>query len=166
MEADSVPIPNTQPPAAAPFGWVGSSQTIGELQAAFQSFISPKSSLGSYFGGQGYPTYYAPPSVNTIKLPSGQNLFFQSPFNTGSNLSSFADQQTFADGSSVNLPLYALTDGGSGPFSIPAGGSTDPNIPNPTPTQLVLAHTTDADNYMLQLLAIAISTRAICGHLQ
>ncbi len=156
MEADAVPIPNTQPPSAPPFGWVGSSQTIGEVQSAFESFISSNSSLGSYFGGQGYPSYYAPPGVNSIKLPSGQNLFFQSPFNTKSNLSSFADQQTFADGTSVNFPLYALTDGGSGPFSIPAGGATDPNIPNPTPYQLVLAHTTDADNYKLQLLASAI----------
>ena len=53
----------------------------------------------------------------------------------------------------MNFPLYALTDGGSGPFSIPAGGSTDPNIPDPTPTQLVLPHITDADKYILQLLA-------------
>ena len=79
--------------------------------------------------------------------------------NTGSNLSSFADQQTFPDGSSVYFPLYALTDGGSGPFSIPAGGATDPNIPNPTPNQLVLAHTTGADKYILQLLESAISNQ-------
>lgn len=32
MEADSVPIPNTKPPAAAPFGWVGSSLTIDQVQ--------------------------------------------------------------------------------------------------------------------------------------
>ncbi len=157
MEADSVPIPNTQPAESAPFGWVGSSQTIDQVQAAFESFIGSSSSLGSYFGGPGYPSYYAPSGVDTIKLPSGQNLFFQSPFSTGSNLSSFADQQTFADGSTVNFPLYALTDGGSGPFSIPAGGATDPNIPDPTTTQLVLAHTTDADKYKLQLLASALS---------
>ncbi len=123
------------------------------MQSAFKSFTSSSTGLGSYFGDQGYPSYFAPQGVDTIKLPSGQNLFLQSPFNTGSNLSSFADQQTFADGPSVNFPLYALTDGGSGPFSIPAGGSTDPNTPDPTPTELVLAHTTDADKYKLQLLA-------------
>ncbi len=157
VEANSVPIPNTQPPTSAPFGWVGSSQTIAELQAAFTSFTSPGGSLGMYFGGQGYPTYYAPTSVDTIKLPSGQNLFFQSPYNTDSNLSAFALQETFSDGSSVNFPLYALTDGGTSPFSIPAGGSTDTNIPNPTPTQLVLAHSTDADKYKLQLLAAGLA---------
>ena len=41
LEADSVPIPNTQPAASSPFGWVGSSQTINDLQSAFQSFTSP-----------------------------------------------------------------------------------------------------------------------------
>ena len=157
VEANSVPIPNTQPPTSAPFGWVGSSQTIAELQAAFTSFTSPGGSLGMYFGGQGYPTYYAPTSVDTIKLPSGQNLFFQSPYNTDSNLSAFALQETFSDGSSVNFPLYALTDGGTSPFSIPAGGSTDTNIPHPTPTQLVLAHSNDADKYKLQLLAAGLA---------
>ncbi len=158
VEAASVPVPNSQPPASPPFGWVGSSQTIDQLQAAFQSFTSSDGSLGLYFGGQGYPTYYAPAGVNTLKLPSGQNLFLQSPFNTGSNQSAFALQETFADGSSVYFPLYALTDGGSGPYSIPAGGSTDPNIPDPTATQLILSHSTDADNYKLQLLATALST--------
>ena len=118
--------------------------------------MSPNSSLGSYFGGQGYPSYYAPASVDTIKLPSGQNLFFQSPLNTGSNHSSFARPDfTFPPPTARALTsqLYALTDGGSGPFSLAAGGSTDPNIPNPTSTQLVLDHFTGADNYILQLLS-------------
>jgi hypothetical protein len=156
MEADSVPIPNT--PDVAPFGWVGSSQTIDQVQAEFANFLSGSSSLGAYFDGAGYPSYYAPASVDTTKLPSGQNLFLQSPFNSGSNLSSFADQQTFADGSSVYFPLYALTDGGSGPFSIPAGGATDPNIPEPTANELILAHSSDADQYKLQLLSTELAT--------
>ncbi len=159
VEADSVPVPNSQPPAAPPFGWVGTSLTIDQLQSAFASFTSSNSGLGTYFGGMGYPSYYAPPDVDSIKLPSGQNLFLQSPFNTGSNLSSFSDLQTFPDGSNVNLPLYALSDGGSGPFSIPAGGATDPNnIPDPTATELILAHTSEADQYKLQLLASALAT--------
>ncbi len=140
LEAAQVPIPNTSQSQA--FGWVGSSLSLGELQGAFTNFVSSNSSVASYFGGQGYPSYYAPASVDTIKLPSGQNLFFQSPLDSGSNQSSFSIDQTFPppppSGSSVNLPLYALTDGGSGPFSLPAGGSTDPNIPTPTSTQLVL----------------------------
>ena len=79
MGADSVSIPNTQPAQLAPFGWVGSSQTIDEVQAAFQNLIGSNSRLGSYFGNEGYPSYYAPSGVDTIKLPSGQKLFFQSP---------------------------------------------------------------------------------------
>jgi hypothetical protein len=160
LEADQVPIPNTS--QSQPFGWVGSSLTIGELQAAFENFTGPNSPVAAYFGGQGYPSYYAPDSVDTIKLPSGQNLFFQSPLNTGSNLSSFSIDKSFppppVGGSSLNLPLYALTDGGSGPFSLVSGGDTDPNIPNPTPTELVLHHFTGADNYILQLLDQGINT--------
>ena len=91
VEADSVPIPNTAAGGVGPLrlGWVLADRSTS-CRLHSQSFTSPGGSLGSYFGGQGYPSYYAPASVNTIKLPSGQNLFFQSPFNTGSNLSSFA----------------------------------------------------------------------------
>ncbi|WP_165226959.1 hypothetical protein [Aquisphaera insulae] len=158
LQADQVPIPNT--PEAKPFGWVGAPLTIDEMQSAFSAFIGGGggNGLGSYFGGQGYPSYYAPAGEGTIKLPSGQNLFFQSPLNTGSNLSSFSIDQTFSDGSRVNLPLFALTDGGTGPFSFPTGGDTDPNIPNPTPTQLILHHTTSADKLILQLLAQGIAS--------
>ncbi|QEH39071.1 hypothetical protein OJF2_76830 [Aquisphaera giovannonii] len=156
LEAGQVPIPNTS--QSKPFGWVGSSLAITELQSAFEAFTGSSSSLGTYFGGQGYPSYYAPPGVDTIKLPSGQNLFFQSPLNTGSNLSSFSIDRTFADGSNLNLPLYALTDGGTGPFSMSPGGDTDPNIPSPAPTQLVLHHTTDADKNLLELLSGGIQT--------
>jgi hypothetical protein len=160
LEAAQVPIPNTS--QSQPFGWVGSSLTIGELQDAFASFTGTNSSVASYFGGQGYPSYFAPSSVDTIKLPSGQNLFLTSPFNTGSNLSSFSIDKTFGPpppgGSSLDLPLYALSDGGSGPFSLLTGGDADPNFPNPTPTQLVLHHGTGADNYTLQLLDQGIQT--------
>jgi hypothetical protein len=160
LEADQVPIPNTS--QSQPFGWVGSSLSLGELQNAFTSFTGPDSSVASYFGGQGYPSYFAPAGVDTIKLPSGQNLFLQSPFNTGSNLSSFAIDKTFPPpppgGSSLFLPLYALTDSGTGPYSLVSGGDTDPNIPNPTPTQLILHHSTGADNYILQLLDQGIKT--------
>ena len=160
LEADQVPIPNTS--QSQPFGWVGSSLSVGALQDAFTNFTGPNSSLGAYFGGQGYPSYFAPSGVATIKLPSGQNLFLQSPINTGSNLSSFSINKTFPPpppgGSSLNLPLLALTDGGTGPFSLVSGGDTDPNIPDPTPTQLILHHSTGADNYILQLLDQGIQT--------
>jgi hypothetical protein len=112
LEADQVPIPNTSQSQA--FGWVGSSLTLGEMQDAFANFVSSNSSVAAYFGGQGYPSYFAPSSVDTIQLPSGQNLFFQSPYSVGSNQSSFSIDQTIppppAGGSSLNLPLYALTD--------------------------------------------------------
>ena len=79
---------------------LGRRMSIGELQDAFTNFVGSNSSVASYFGGQGYPSYSRPASVDTIKLPSGQNLFFQSPFNTGSNQSSFASTRLF-------LPLPA-----------------------------------------------------------
>jgi hypothetical protein len=160
-EAEAVPVLNTQPVVAPSFGWVGSSQTISGLQSALQSFTGANSSLGTYFGSQGYPTYYAPPGINSTKLPSGQNLFFSSPF-TGST-SSFVLSKTFdtppPNGSTATFNLYALTDGGPGPFSFLSGGDTDPNIPKPKPTQLVLHHTNGADIYTLQLLQQALKAQ-------
>ena len=153
MEADSVPIPNTQPPASAPFGWVGTSQTIERVCRQHSRVLSaPQSSLGSYFGGQSYPTYYAPSSVNTIKLPSGQNLFFQSPFNTGSNLSSFSFRPFGREPPALRADRWRLRS-----ILDTRWGLHGPQYSQPNSNQLVLNHTTAADNTNLQLLASELS---------
>jgi hypothetical protein len=130
MEASNVSIPNTN--VKAPFGWVGSGQSIEDFQQAVAAFTSTNpagggnaNSMGSYFNGQGYPSYLAVDPGN-LKLPAGQSLFLASPAIGGA-----ADIQyykTFSDGSYIREPLYALTSGGDGPISLTIGG--DVNVPS------------------------------------
>lgn len=129
MEASNVSIPNTNDRAA--FGWVGSAQSIEDFQKAVGAFTSTNqlgsnaNSMGSYFNGEGYPSYLAVDPGN-LKLPAGQNLFLASPAIGGA-----ADIQyykTFSDGSYIKEPLYALTSGGDGPISLTIGG--DVNVPS------------------------------------
>jgi len=113
MEATNVPIQNS-PGDAPPFGWIGASQSVTELQdkiAAFASDDPAVNGLGQYFGGDGYPSYYYPnASASGVKLPSGQNLFGDSPFN---------DVR-----SSYDNNLYALTSGGTTTIGQIIGGTT------------------------------------------
>src|SRR5262249_832650 len=126
MEATNVSIPNTT--SSAPFGWVGSGQSIEAFQAAIAAFASTNTAggnandLGTYFSaGHGYPSYVnvAPGNIN---LPSGQNLFLGSPA-----VAAPADIQfymQFPDGSSIKDPLYLLTSGGVGPTQLQIGGDS------------------------------------------
>ena len=53
------PAPFTQNPG--PFGWIGSTNSAGELQAKIHSFIaSPNLLLGAYFHTNGWPSYNMP----------------------------------------------------------------------------------------------------------
>jgi hypothetical protein len=112
MEATNVPIQNfpTDDPA---FGWIGASQTVDQLQGKIAAFASNDPSvngLGQYFGGNGYPSYYYPnTSASGVKLPSGQNLFGDSPYN---------DVR-----SSYDNNLYALTSGGATTIGQVVGGT-------------------------------------------
>jgi hypothetical protein len=142
LEAGNVPIPNTG--LAAPYGWAGSSQTVENQQALIRAFAA---SVGTYFGANGYPTYYNPDNDASIKLPSGQNIFKESPF-LGTP-SSYPDQAHFPDGSSINLPLYALTSGGVGPYQLVLGGGSSFQNVTLTPNQLLLNHTVDSDKALL-----------------
>jgi len=136
---------NGPTPPQAPYGWVGSADTVTALQAAIKDFASknPDSNtntngLGNYFGGQGFPIYFNPNVPSDIKLPSGQNLFLQSPFLKST--SAFPIQKFFPDNTEFVQAQYALTDGGSGPFEIAAGGFSK-NIngtPLPSPNEIEL----------------------------
>ena len=125
MEATDVTIPGTT--AQAPFGWVGSSQTVKNFQQALQQFTSTNQPgtntnfLGQYFDGKGYPSYNVIQQGNT-KLPSAQNVFFSSPLVKG--VSSIQFYMKFSDGSIIKAPMYALSSGGTGPSQIGIGGSS------------------------------------------
>jgi hypothetical protein len=124
MEARNVLIPNTN--IQAPFGWVGSGQSLQDFQTALAAFTSTNTtgsnanSLGTYFGSKGYPSYLIIDPGN-VKLPAGQNLFFVSPAVPG-GVADIKYYKTFTDGSVINEPLYALTSGGNGPSQLSIGG--------------------------------------------
>ena len=87
MEATNVPITNQAPPVNQSYGWAGANMiygppsTSGSMQNLVQSFImnSGVASVGQYFGGLGWPDYYNPDG--TLKIPSGANIFANSPLN-------------------------------------------------------------------------------------
>jgi hypothetical protein len=125
MEATGVTVPGT--PEQAPFGWVGSSQSVNDFQTAIQAFASTNTPgtngnfLGNYFDGKGYPTFNVIQPGN-VKLPSAQNLFLASPLVSG-GASVVQFYEKFSDGSFILAPMYALTSGVSGPSQLGIGGS-------------------------------------------
>ena len=134
VEASNVTIPSTGPntPTRAAVGWVGSGQSETDLQAAISAFTATNPNdttddnyLGTYFDGQGYPTYQVVDQGN-VKLPSGQNLFLSSVA-SGSN-SDIYFNMTFSDGTKISEPYPALSNGGIGPLTLLIGG--DPAHPS------------------------------------
>jgi hypothetical protein len=155
---------NGPTPPQAPYGWVGSADTVKGLQDALKAFASNTSAngLGSYFGGQGFPIYFNPNTSSDTKLPSGQNLFLQSPFLKST--SAFPIQKFFPDNTQFVAAQYALTDGGSGPFAIIPGGFSK-NIDGsalPLPNEIELNIKAPgktgnmADSYKIQLLETGV----------
>lgn len=116
MEATNVPVQGF-PTDSPPYGWIGAAQTASQLQAKIAAFTASNTpdqpnanGLGQYFGGKGYPHYYYPdPSAAGIKLPSGQNLFGDSPYN---------DVR-----SSYDNDRYALVSGGTTTIMQTIGGT-------------------------------------------
>ncbi len=87
------------------------------MQTELAAFASSgqANDLGNYFpSGQGYPSYYDPgASSNGTKLPSGQNLFLESPFNNVRSV--------------YNNNVFALTSGGTGPVTESIGATSQNN---------------------------------------
>jgi hypothetical protein len=127
MAARDAVIPHTN--VRAPFGWVGSAQSLEDFQKALGDFTKPNTNgkningLGEYFGGKGYPSYLLIDQGN-IKLPAGQNLFLASPVNPGGGLADIFYTKTFNDGSKIQAPVYALTSAGDGPSQLSLGGDS------------------------------------------
>jgi hypothetical protein len=108
------------------YGWTGAANTIDYLQEKIRAFTVGKNQLlGQYFSNnEGWPFYYFPnPTKNPdapIKIPSGANIFAQSPIK--------AVPSSYGTGT-WETDRYMLSSGGIAPISATigwAGGTPDP----------------------------------------
>jgi uncharacterized coiled-coil protein SlyX len=118
------------------YGWTGAINTIHFLQTTIREFTpSNNQLLGQYFGGKGWPFYNIPNPTNDpdapIKIPSGANIFAQSPLK--------AVPSSYGNGEWQN-DKYMLSSGGAAPISATIGwaGGT-PDQPGSTTLHLNLA---------------------------
>ena len=105
------PNRNGWQPGSVPdvYGWTGAINTIDFLQTGIQEFTAANNQLlGQYFGGTGWPFYNIPnPTTDPnapLKLPSGANVFAQSPLK--------ATPSSYGDGQCQN-DKYLLSSGGT-----------------------------------------------------
>lgn len=107
------------------YGWTGAIDTIDFLQTRIREFTADSNTLlGQYFGGNGWPFYNIPNPTHDasapIKIPSGANIFAQSPIK--------AVPSSYGNGQWQN-DKYMLSSGGTKPRSATigwAGGTPDP----------------------------------------
>lgn len=162
MEAASVPVPI--PPLVNPphpdFGWVGASllygtpQQAGTMQNLVADFVNNAgpASVGTYFGGAGWPGYYNPDGV--LKIPSGANFFANSPLNSViSSYSPFGPNNQ-----------YMLTSGGVAPIQIFAGGIV--NSPDQTVFQLLFTSPQQRTTFFSNLQAMKQTAQTIDFYLK
>lgn len=106
-------------------GWTGSVDSSAFLQSRLREFTADNNTLlGQYFAGsKGWPIYNIPNPTNDpnapIKIPSGANIFAQSPIK--------AVPSSYGNGQWQN-DKYMLSSGGTGPISATigwAGGTPD-----------------------------------------
>jgi hypothetical protein len=99
------------------YGWTGAINTIKFLQKRIRAFTAGDNQLlGQYFGTKGWPFYNIPNPTNDpdapIKIPSGANIFAQSPLK--------AVPSSYGNGQWQN-DKYMLSSGGTGPISATIG---------------------------------------------
>jgi len=118
------------------YGWTGAINTINFLQTAIREFtVGSNQLLGQYFGTKGWPFYNIPNPTKDpdapIKIPSGANIFAQSPIK--------AVPSSYGNGQWQN-DKYMLSSGGTAPISATIGwaGGT-PDLPPSTILHLNLA---------------------------
>ncbi|MBV9731409.1 MAG: hypothetical protein JO275_01450, partial [Verrucomicrobia bacterium] len=107
------------------YGWTGAINTIEFLQEGIRAFTAGDNQLlGQYFGTKGWPFYNIPNPTNDpdapIKIPSGANIFAQSPLK--------GVPSSYGNGQWQN-EKYMLSSGGTAPISATigwAGGTPDP----------------------------------------
>jgi hypothetical protein len=159
MEAYQVPINNvnTQPDPIKNFGWIGSQLTYGPATTQgtmlydMSAFTNPNNNtlLGQYFGGKGWPSYYNP-NQNDIRIPSGYDLFSDSPLNGGTTSSYLRVVNGNLAGD-----FYLLTSGGKEPVKQFATTSVGANL-NQTQFTLTLNFPTEFFNDLKQMVGAGV----------
>lgn len=101
-------------------GWTGSIDKIDFLQQQIRAFTATPNNklLGQYFGGKGWPFYNMPNTEEPnapIKIPSGANIFAQSPIK--------AVRSSYSDGVHWKYDRYMLSSGGTEPISMAMGAA-------------------------------------------
>jgi hypothetical protein len=145
MEANDVPIyyvDTNQKPVfygKKNYGWTGSNHNAQDFGKLTQLFIrnQGKARIGKYFGGHGWPQYYNPDNTpNYYNIPSGYNIFSDSPLNTQSPIqihrSGYDQNHWNLSSANGNAPIQA---GGAGVGF--QGFVNPPNHPN-TPNRIYL----------------------------
>lgn len=123
MEASHVPITYQTKPAPQPptyygyqdYGWLATNRNTATFEGAMANFINNTggASVGQYFGGRGWPRYYNP-TAGDLVIPSGANVFANSPLNPGLNFNIHL--------SSYDPNRWLLTSNGSAPINAGGGG--------------------------------------------
>ena len=126
-EEEPEPNRNGWKPGSVPdvYGWTGAINTIQLLQTKIGEFTADNNQLlGKYFGGKGWPFYNIPNPTKDpdapIKIPSGANVFAQSPLK--------AVPSSYGNGDEKN-DKYMLSSGGTAQIKTTigwAGGTPDP----------------------------------------
>jgi hypothetical protein len=106
------------------YGWTGAISTIDVLQRELRAFTADNNQLlKQYFGGKGWPFYNIPNPTNDpdapIKIPSGANIFAQSPLKA--TPSGYGNNQWQND-------KYMLSSGGTAPIKVNIGNSIKINL--------------------------------------
>ena len=118
------------------FGWTGAINSINFLQTRIKQFTegdnkTPNALLGWYFGGKGWPYYNIPNPTNDpnppLKIPSGANVFAQSPLKNTPSSYQTPDWHTVK---------YMLSSGGTDPIAATVGGSITVDPPGSTTLHL------------------------------
>jgi hypothetical protein len=118
------------------YGWTGAVNKIDFLQNHIRAFTHGSNTLlGKYFGGKGWPFYNIPNPTNDqnapIKIPSGANVFAQSPIK--------AVPSSYGNGQWQN-DKYMLSSGGTEPIMATIGwAGGNPDLPPSTTLHLRLA---------------------------
>jgi hypothetical protein len=124
MEASDVPITfgdtlgSTAPTyyGYKSWGWAATDRDTPTFGLAVKNFNHNEgdSGIGKYFGGKGWPEYYNP-NADDIDIPSGGNIFLDSPFNT-------KDPAPVVHTSPYDSNHWLLTSSGDAPIVAGGGG--------------------------------------------
>lgn len=143
IEASNVPITSgavasnnlTYYRPNADFGWNGSTKGAMEFNPLVADFVhnKGKASIGQYFGGKGWPQYYNP-NKNTFVIPSGANVFDNSPL-VATNATPPVNVSNY------DSNRWLLSSAGGGDIQASAGGLA---LTEPNPTSLSLLFTSQA----------------------